>query len=119
MSWAAASTCPTPRRTPSSSPTRPPITARPRPRPWRASRSALGVDDAPVGLYDLAAKIGAPLKLKDLGLKETDLDRAADIAVKNPYYNPRPVTREGVRALLDDAFFGRRPVKGKASEEAA
>lgn len=80
---------------------------------------ALGVDDAPAGLYDLAARIGAPLKLKDIGLKETDLDRAADIAVRNPYYNPRPVTREGIRALLDDAFHGRRPVRGKASEEAA
>jgi alcohol dehydrogenase class IV len=80
---------------------------------------ALGVKDAPAGLYDLAARIGAPLKLRDLGLKESDLDRAADIAVRNPYYNPRPVTREGIRALLDDAFQGRRPAAGKASEEAA
>jgi maleylacetate reductase len=31
------------------------------------------------------------------------------MATKNPYYNPRPVTREGIRALLDDAFHGRRP----------
>jgi alcohol dehydrogenase class IV len=80
---------------------------------------ALGVKDAPAGLYDLAARIGAPLKLKDLGLRAGDLDSAADIAVKNPYYNPRPVTREGIRALLDDAFHGRRPAAGKASEEAA
>jgi alcohol dehydrogenase class IV len=80
---------------------------------------ALGVDDAPGGLYDLAARIGAPMKLADIGLKESDLDRAADIAVKNPYYNPRPVTREGIRALLDNAFFGRRPVRGEASHEAA
>ena len=42
-------------------------------------------------------------------MTEDDLDRAADIAVENPYYNPRPVTREGIRALLDDAFHGRRP----------
>jgi maleylacetate reductase len=80
---------------------------------------ALGVDDAPAGLYDLAARIGAPMKLGDIGLKEGDLDRAADIAAKNPYYNPRPVTRAGIRALLDDAFFGRRPGRGKSSEEAA
>ena len=43
------------------------------------------------------------------GLKAADLDRAADIAVQNPYYNPRPITREGIRALLQDAFEGRRP----------
>jgi maleylacetate reductase len=42
-------------------------------------------------------------------MKEVDLDQAADIAVQNPYYNPRPITRDGIRALLQDAFEGRRP----------
>lgn len=53
--------------------------------------------------------IFAPRSLKELGMREEDLDRAAEIAVQHPYHNPRPVTREGVRALLDDAFHGRRP----------
>jgi len=70
---------------------------------------ALGVADAAGGLYDLAAAIGAPLALKEIGLKEADLDQAAEIATRNPYYNPRPITREGIRQLLDDAFHGRRP----------
>ena len=70
---------------------------------------ALGTADAPSGLYDLAAAIGAPLALKEIGLKEADLDRATDLATQNPYYNPRPVTRDGIRRLLDDAFYGRRP----------
>ncbi len=66
--------------------------------------------DAPAGvLFDLAEAIGAKLALRDLGMTEDDLDRAADIATENPYYNPRPITREGIRALLDDAFHGRRP----------
>jgi maleylacetate reductase len=60
-------------------------------------------------LYDLAASLGAPLSLKELGLKATDLEKAADLAVQNPYYNPRPVTREGVLALLQDAYAGRPP----------
>jgi len=47
--------------------------------------------------------------MKELGMREGDLDRAAEVAVGHPYHNPRPVTREGVRALLDDAFYGRRP----------
>jgi maleylacetate reductase len=61
------------------------------------------------GLYDLAASLGAPVSLESLGLKHEDLVKAADLAVQNPYYNPRPVTREGVLALLEDAFAGRRP----------
>jgi alcohol dehydrogenase class IV len=71
--------------------------------------SALGADDAADGLYDLAARLGAPLALEEIGLKEQDLDQAAEIATRNPYYNPRPVGREGIRRLLDDAFHGRRP----------
>jgi len=70
---------------------------------------ALGVESAPQGLYDLAKSLGAPVSLETLGMKREDLDRAADLAVMNPYYNPRPVTRDGVRALLEDAFDGRPP----------
>jgi maleylacetate reductase len=70
---------------------------------------ALGSRDAAGGLFDLAVSLGAPTSLKEIGMAEDGLDRAADLAVQNPYYNPRPVTREGLRALLDDAFQGRRP----------
>ncbi len=51
---------------------------------------ALGAKSAAQGLYDLAASLGAPTSLAALGLKAADLDKAADIAVQNPYYNPRP-----------------------------
>lgn len=70
---------------------------------------ALGSKTAAAGLYDLAAALGAPRALSGIGMKKGDLDRAADIAVENPYYNPRAITREGIRALLQDAFEGRRP----------
>ncbi len=42
-------------------------------------------------------------------MAESELDRAAEIATEQPYWNPRPVTRDAVRALLDDAWAGRRP----------
>jgi alcohol dehydrogenase class IV len=71
--------------------------------------SALGVSDAPAGLFDLARRIGAPASLEELGLRHADLDRAAELAAAAPYPNPRPVTREDIRALLEDAFHGRRP----------
>ena len=61
------------------------------------------------GLYDLAKSIGAPLALKDIGMQESDLDKAAQIATTNPYYNPRPIERGPIRKLLDNAYFGRPP----------
>jgi maleylacetate reductase len=60
-------------------------------------------------LYDLAASLGTPLSLRELGMSAGALDQAAEIATQNPYYNPRPVTREGIRAVLENAFEGRRP----------
>lgn len=60
-------------------------------------------------LYDLARDHGVPYSLSGLGLAEADLERAADLAVADPYWNPRPVDRAGIRALLQDAWQGRRP----------
>jgi maleylacetate reductase len=70
---------------------------------------ALGAKSAAAGLYDLAAGMGAPQSLKSLGMKRADLDLAADLAVRNPYYNPRALAKEGIRQLLEDAFEGRAP----------
>lgn len=72
---------------------------------------ALGIEGANAAraIYDLAASLGAPLSLKALGMKEAELDRATDLALANPYWNPRPVEREPVRELLQDAFAGNRP----------
>ncbi len=61
------------------------------------------------GLWDFAKSIGAPLSLKEFGLTEADIDRAASIAVENPYWNPRPIDRDSIRALLQEAWDGRRP----------
>jgi len=62
-----------------------------------------------LGLHRFAAQAGSPMALRDLGLKEADLDRAADLASANPYWNPRPVTRAGIRALLQAAWAGEEP----------
>jgi len=60
-------------------------------------------------LYDFAASLEAPTALRDLGLKETDLDRAAAMAVSKPYPNPRPFDAAAIRALLGAAWAGDRP----------
>jgi alcohol dehydrogenase class IV len=70
---------------------------------------ALGAEAAPGAIFDLAASLGAPTALRSIGMREEDLDAAAELATRSPYTNPAPITREGVRQLLDDAFYGRRP----------
>ncbi|MCU1339763.1 MAG: maleylacetate reductase [Bryobacterales bacterium] len=70
---------------------------------------AMGGISAAQALYDLAASLGAPLSLRALGMRREQLDQAAELAVQNPYYNPAPVTRQGICKLLDNAFEGRRP----------
>ena len=52
---------------------------------------------------------GAPVALKDIGMKAQDLDKACEIAMGNQYPNPRPLEREAIRGLLQDAFQGARP----------
>ncbi len=79
------------------------------PEAMRRIARALGSNSAASGLYDLALKLNAPLTLKELGLTEQGLDRAADVASANPYPNPTPIERNAIRKLLDDAFHGRRP----------
>ena len=64
---------------------------------------------AGAGLWHFAKSVGAPLRLADLGLTEPDLDRAAEIATRNPYANPRPVSRDGIRQLLQQAYDGHCP----------
>jgi maleylacetate reductase len=75
---------------------------------------ALGAHDAAGALFDLAERYGAPTSLRQLGMSESDLDKAADVALESAYWNPRPVERGPIRALLDDAYHGRRPSQAGA-----
>jgi len=66
-------------------------------------------DTLGTALYDLARELGAPLALCDVGMREADLDRAAHIALSDPYWNPRPLESSAIRGLLQSAFVGVRP----------
>lgn len=75
-------------------------------------RRALGrfdAGDAARGLRALGAAVGAPASLRELGLPADGPDRAAELAVKAPYWNPRPVERDAIRDLLQRAFDGAEP----------
>jgi maleylacetate reductase len=79
------------------------------PEAMRRIARAIGTQSAPVGLWELEQRLGLPMKLADIGMKEADLERAARIAVQAPYPNPRKVEYEGVLGLLHNAYGGRKP----------
>jgi alcohol dehydrogenase class IV len=70
---------------------------------------ALEAPDAARGLRTLNQQLGLTATLADLGLAEADIDRAAELATRSTYPNPRPVTTDGVRAILRAAFDGADP----------
>ena len=74
----------------------------------RIARALQGAS-APQAVFDLAHNNGAPVALKDIGMKAADLDKACDIALRNQYPNPRPLERAAIRQLLQHAFDGVRP----------
>lgn len=76
------------------------------PQAMHQAAAALQVEDAPTELLSLAREIDAPASLRELGMKEDDLDRAAELAVETPYSNPRAVTLDGIRELLRAAWNG-------------
>jgi maleylacetate reductase len=71
---------------------------------------AIGRDDAAGGLFGLAGAIGVRRSLRDIGMQEQDIDRAAGLAVTNPYWNPRPVERDAIRGLIARAWAGTAPL---------
>lgn len=62
--------------------------------------------DSIKGLNVLLSKLKVTRGLKEFGLKEDDLNKAADIAVSNAYWNPREIERTPIRELLRRAWAG-------------
>ncbi|WP_145203708.1 maleylacetate reductase [Sphingobium sp. B2] len=80
------------------------------PEAMARAKRALGGEDPAAALYDLAKSLGAEMSLAKLGMPEDGIGRAAELAVRNPYPNPRPITKEGIVRLLTRAHAGLRPV---------
>jgi maleylacetate reductase len=70
---------------------------------------AVDAESAADGLYKLSHELGVPSGLRDIGMLESDLDRACEVAMSNPYWNPRPVEGTPLRALLQRAWEGSAP----------
>jgi len=79
------------------------------PEAMRRIARAISARTAPQGLWELEERLGLPMRLADIGMKDADLERAARIAVQAPYPNPRPVEYQGVLELLHNAYEGKKP----------
>ncbi|WP_327584117.1 maleylacetate reductase [Nonomuraea sp. NBC_00507] len=68
---------------------------------------ALGAEDVAHGLTGLAARIGAPVSLAQIGLAEDDMDTAVRLVLEKDFGdNPRPVGEPEVRGILTAALRG-------------
>ena len=79
--------------------------------PLDSMSEAIHPSQAPVALFELGRRIGTPASLAEIGMRLSELPKAADLAVERPYPNPEPVTRDGVLALLRKAFDGFPPFR--------
>lgn len=68
-----------------------------------------GAESAAIGAFELISSLGAKTGLKELGMPEDGIEEAADLALKNAYWNPRPLEREALLRLLRAAWAGERP----------
>lgn len=62
--------------------------------------------DAIHGLNVLLKKLKVKRGLREFGFREEDIDRAAEIAIGNPYWNPREVENGPIRELIRRAWAG-------------
>lgn len=62
--------------------------------------------DAIRGLNILLEKLHVKRGLKEFGMKEEDVDKAAEIAISNPYWNPRSVEKGPIRELIRRCWAG-------------
>ena len=62
--------------------------------------------DALRGLEQLLDRLKVTRSLKDIGFKESDIDKAVEIATASQYPNPRALETDGIRALLRRAWAG-------------
>lgn len=65
-----------------------------------------GEGDAINGLNRLIEKLGVERSLVAYGMKEGDIAQAADIAVSNPYWNPRKVETDLIQEVIRRAWAG-------------
>jgi alcohol dehydrogenase class IV len=77
------------------------------PEPLARLGASIGASDDPAGaVARLAASVGLPARISDLGVDEAELDAVARLSQSNVSVraNPRPVSEEDARAILAAAW---------------
>ena len=79
--------------------------------------------DAATALYDLGRRLGVAAGLRDLGMKEDELEPMIALVCEGTagaglHDHPRTVDEPGIRAILSGAFEGRRPDPSSPDEQA-
>jgi len=65
-------------------------------------------------LHELAEGVGVRMALRDYGMPESGIEQAADLALKNPYWNPRELDRQGITEIIAAAWRGDPPASSSA-----
>ncbi|PZU10775.1 maleylacetate reductase [Sphingomonas sp.] len=74
-------------------------------------RVALGCYEEPGGfLFDRITALGGPTSLRDLGMPQDGIPRAALLATSNAYANPRTPDVGAIEGMLHRAWAGERPI---------
>ena len=74
-----------------------------------AVAKAMEADEAAAGLYDFIARLGAKQSLRELGMPEAGIEKAARLAIQNPYWNPRKLEYQPVYEVIRRAWAGEAP----------
>lgn len=72
---------------------------------------AIRAEDAPRGMWTLAQGLGAPMSLGELGMPRDGIDRAVELVLASPYWNPEPLEEGRLRHLLQAAYDGTPPTE--------
>lgn len=72
-------------------------------------RALGGVADPATALWELAGALGAPGSLRELGMEKDAIGRIVELALANPYANPRELTADGLTRLVSRAWAGEPP----------
>jgi maleylacetate reductase len=79
------------------------------PAPMERIKRALGVNDAARGLYDLNLRLGLPTGFQQLGMQESDIEKAVEVVSAVKITHPRPVTKADLANVIGQAFAGAPP----------
>jgi alcohol dehydrogenase class IV len=81
------------------------------PQAMQAIARALGAQDAAPGLFALLHRLQLPTALADIGMPESGIAHAAELATRSTYANPRRLERIALEALIARAFRGDAPMQ--------